>query len=114
MDGEFYCKGFLEPTAPQPWAPPPPVSPGPGWQRPQGLSWADQALAESYRRSRGAFHLSCPDGGFLLAYPLDCRRPFPLPILFCFAQVRCLSSRGWWVFSFGPDGQPRFSGGPTP
>ena len=110
MDSQFYCKGFLEPAPPTPWAPPPPSSPGPGWERPRDLPLADESLEQCYRRSRGAFRLSCPDGGFALAYPLDCRRPFPLPPLFCFAQVRCLANRGWWVFSFDPHGQPRFGG----
>ncbi len=102
----FYCKGFFDaPTPPQ--APPP--SPGPAWGRPQDLPWPDEVLAEGYRRSRGAFCLREADG-FSLAYPLDCRAPFPLPALFCFARARCLGGRGWWVFAFGPEGLPRFPG----
>ena len=108
---EFYCKGFFD-SAPTPWTPPPPQTPGPEWERPQrerlfDLPWADEVLEAAYRRTRGAF---CRRGaeGFWLAYPLDCRCPFPLPALFCFAKAECLGGRGWWVFSFGPDGLPRF------
>ncbi len=108
MDSEFYCKGFFEP-APR-LQTPPPSSPGSGWERAGELTWQDEALAEGYRRSRGAFRRHCADGGFALAYPLDCRLPFPLPALFCFARAQCLASRGWWVFSFDPQGLPRFSG----
>lgn len=128
---EFYCKGFV-PTparpprpapAPRPVhtpkpAPPPtraprpatPVpSPGPEWRRPDDLPWPDEVLRRVYCDSRGAFFRQMSDG-FELAYPLNCRLPFPLPPLFCFAQVRCLGNRGWWVFSFGPDALPRFRG----
>ena len=111
---EFTCKGFLE-SSPKPWAPPPPQTPGPGWERPQreqhfDLPWPDEALSEAYRRTRGAFLRRHSGGGFWLAYPLDCRCPFPLPALFCFARAQCLGGRGWWVFSFGPDGTPCFEG----
>lgn len=103
MDNEFYCKGFV--PAPQ-RAPAP--SPGPGWSRPSGdLPWPDALLRRAYCDSRGAFCRK-DEGGFSLAYPLSCRAPFPLPLLFCFARVECLCDRGWWVFSFSKDGSPRF------
>ena len=107
--GEFYCKGFFE-SQPKPWTPPPPPTPGPDWKRPSNLPWPDETLADAYRRTRGAFCRHSGDGGFSLAYPLDCRCPFPLPALFCFARAQCLGGRGWWVFSFGPNGLPRFEG----
>lgn len=100
---EFYVKNFVSPPPP-----PPPPTPGPGWSRPGALSWDDEVLDRAFRRSRGGFYRAWEDGGFSLAYPLDCRSPFPLPPLFCFAQVRCLCARGWWVFSFGPDAAPKF------
>ena len=101
--GEFYCKGF---STPQTWTPP--ATPGPGWERPQReLTFPDENLAQAYRRSRGAF-VRRREEGFCLAYPLDCRVPFPLPALFCFARAECLGGRGWWVFSFDPQGRPRF------
>lgn len=99
----FYCKNFV--SAPPP-APPP--APGPGWARPGELAWNDELLERAFRRSRGGFYHPGEDGGFSLAYPLNCRLPFPLPPLFCFAQVQCLGGRGWWVFSFGPGAVPRF------
>lgn len=99
----FYCKNFV--SAPPP---PPPMTPGPGWSRPGELTWGDELLERSFRRSRGGFYRSWEDGGFSLAYPLNCRLPFPLPPLFCFVQVQCLGGRGWWVFSFGPGAVPRF------
>ena len=110
-ESEFTCRGFLE-NAPKP---PPAPTPGPGWERPRreqpfDLPWPDEVLAEGYRRSRGGCCLRCPDGGFRLAYPLDCRRPFPLPALFCFARAALLGGRGWWVFAFDPDGRPCFGG----
>lgn len=100
---EFYCKNFVS-------APPPPPSPTPGtdWTRPGELPWEDTLLERTFRRSRGGFYHAEEDGGFSLAYPLNCRQPFPLPPLFCFARVRCLRGRGWWVFSFGPGAIPRF------
>lgn len=103
---QFYCKGFV----PGPARPPASVpSPGPDWHRPADLPWPDQLLRRAYFDSRGAFCRQTP-GGFELAYPLSCRLPFPLVPLFCFARVQCLANRGWWVFSFGPDGMPRFGG----
>ncbi len=102
---EFYCKGFFDPAP----APPPPRSPGPEWARPPALPWPEEDLAAAFRRARGAFFRREAEG-FSLAYPLDCRAPFPLPALFCFARAECLAGRGWWVFSFGPEGLPRFSG----
>ena len=108
-DSIFTCRGFLE-RDPAPPAPPLPQTPGPEWKKPGDLPWSDQALAEAYRRSRGAFCRHGPEGSFSLAYPLDCRCPFPLPALFCFARAQCLGGRGWWVFSFGPDASPRFEG----
>lgn len=104
--GEFYCKGFFDP-APQPR--PQPLTPGPGWERSRDLSWPDEALAAAYRRSQGAFFRAGAEG-FSLAYPLDCRAPFPLPELFCFARAECLGGRGWWVFSFDSRSLPCFSG----
>ena len=100
--GEFYCKGF---STAQTWTPPP--TPGPGWERPGELVFLDEGLEQAYRRSRGAF-VCRRENGFRLAYPLDCRSPFPLPELFCFARAECLGGRGWWVFSFGVDGLPCF------
>ena len=102
--GEFYCKGF---STPQTWTPP--ATPGPGWERPRTLTWPDEELEAAYRRSRGAF-VQSGEKGFRLAYPLDCRSPFPLPGLFCFARAECLGGRGWWVFSFDSHGLPCFPG----
>ena len=105
---EFTCRGFLEPS-PQPRTPAP-LRPGPEWEKPGELLWADEVLAQAYRRSRGAFCRRGGDGSFSLAYPLDCRCPFPLPALFCFARASLLGGRGWWVFAFDPNGSPCFPG----
>lgn len=112
VDNEFYCKGFIpraecvQPSGPakDPAGCP---TPGPEWRRPGELSWADGLLRRLYCDSRGAF-MRRDEGGFTLAYPLSCRGPFPLPALFCFARAECLGERGWWVFSFDPEGWPKF------
>lgn len=136
MDNEFYCKGFIRRAewvqssspakgpvkgpAKDPVKGPvkgpvkDPVkdpagcpTPGPQWRRPGELSWGDELLRRLYCDSRGAF-MRRDEDGFTLAYPLSCRGPFPLPALFCFARAECLGERGWWVFSFDPEGWPKF------
>lgn len=85
-----------------------PGSPPTGWSPiPEGLCWADELLRQAVRAARGGLYQKTAQG-FSLAYPLDCRCPFPLPPLFCFALPRCLAGRLWWVFSFDENGVPRF------
>lgn len=85
-----------------------PVSPPPGWGPPPAeLCWRDEAIQRTFQAAKGGLYRRTAEG-FLLAYPLDCRSPFPLPPLFCFARLRCLAGRPWWVFAFGPDRAPRF------
>lgn len=107
MDNEFYCRGFVPGATPQ--RPTAPAPPGPEWARPGELPWPDALLRRVYCDSRGAFYRPDADG-FLLAYPLSCRAPFPLPPLFCFARAECLGQRGWWVFAFDSAGRPRPEG----
>lgn len=75
---------------------------------PEGLCWADELLRQTVRSARGGIYQKLPRG-FALAYPLDCRCPFPLPPLFCFARTKCLAGRLWWIFSFDEKGSPCFS-----
>lgn len=79
-----------------------------GWGPiPEGLDWSDEILRQSARAARGGIYQKTARG-FSLAYPLDCRCPFPLPPIFCFARLKCLAGRPWWVFTFSGDGHPRF------
>ena len=52
------------------------------------------------------------NGGRQVALPFDCRRPFPLPELFCFACVRTSRGRRYAVFTFDREERPLFPGEP--
>ena len=45
-----------------------------------------------------------------LALPFDCRRPFPLPTLFCFAQIAEVCGRTCAVFAFDREEGPVMTG----
>lgn len=45
-----------------------------------------------------------------LALPFDCRRPFPLPALFCFARVAEVCGRPCAVFAFDETERPVMAG----
>ena len=46
----------------------------------------------------------------LAALPYDCRRPFPLTELFCFARIQRIGESFYTVFAFDPCGQPVMPG----
>ncbi|MCD8375788.1 MAG: hypothetical protein LUD69_02475, partial [Oscillospiraceae bacterium] len=63
--------------------------------------WQDPVLRQCARRLPR--HTLLRQGeGFVLAFPFDPARPFPIPALFCFAQMR----EGRLVFSFLSGGIP--------
>lgn len=39
-------------------------------------------------------------GGVALAIPFDCKKPFPIPALFCFARIRCVCGVLCAVYAF--------------
>jgi hypothetical protein len=45
-------------------------------------------------------------GGFRLAFPLDPRRPFPLPALFCIGRVERVEGEVCVVYDFDGQGRP--------
>ncbi len=47
------------------------------------------------------------EGGFRMALPFDCRRPFALVPAFCFARVERVEGRLCAVFCFDGQGRPR-------
>lgn len=49
------------------------------------------------------------DGHRCLALPFDCRSPFPLTGMFCFARICTIAGREYAVFAFDDREQPVFS-----
>lgn len=43
-----------------------------------------------------------------LALPWDCKKPFPLTTLFCFARIREMEGGRWAVFAFDQEEKPVF------
>lgn len=81
-----------------------------------GLPWQEtepeklfsgEGLRRQVRDCAGAL-VRQRDGGRQVALPFDCRRPFPLPELFCFASIRTIRSRRYAVFTFDGEGRPVF------
>lgn len=80
-----------------------------GWtrlERPEDVFPQDPLLCQAARESEGGMLRRPEDGGFLLAYPWDPRRPFPLEPAFCFARVRTMEGRQYTVFRFQENGSP--------
>ena len=48
------------------------------------------------------------EGERRMAVPYDGTAPFPLPTLFCFAEITCMDGKTWAVFTFDRDGLPVF------
>ena len=48
------------------------------------------------------------EGRLLLALPYDSGRAFPLPTLFCLADIRSVNGRTYAVFAFDGEGHPVF------
>lgn len=48
------------------------------------------------------------NGVRLLAFPMDVRQPFPLPMLFCMAHLRCIGGHWYVVFAFDKKENPIF------
>ncbi len=48
------------------------------------------------------------EGRLLLALPYDSGRAFPLPTLFCLADIRSINGRTYAVFAFDSEGHPVF------
>ena len=66
----------------------------------------DPVLALAARRAGPCLRCRRESGEFLLAWPWQPRQPFPLPPLFCLAQVKSLGGQPHVVFSFAPDSTP--------
>lgn len=78
-----------------------------GWTAiPAELDWPDGVIRQAVQTAKGGLYRPT-EQGFALAYPLDCRCPFPLPPLFCFARLQCLVGHPWWVFPFDANCAPR-------
>ncbi len=66
-----------------------------------GVRWDDPVLRRCVRRlSRHTLLRRGED--FVLSFPFDTGKPFPIPALFCFAQLQ----EGQLFFSFHPGGVP--------
>ena len=82
---------------------------GAAWQAvpaPERLFRTD-FLRQQLRGCQGILTRTEPGVRFL-AIPFDCRRPFLLTSLFCFARVRYISGREYAVFCFDRDENPVF------
>lgn len=80
-----------------------------GWQKePQpGQHFPQDALLRAQVAALGGALLYRGPVGFSLAFPFQTRRPFPLPVLFCFARIRRLGEGDFAVFSFDEAARPR-------
>lgn len=69
-----------------------------------------ELLADPILRSSagqwGGFLWRAQGEGFLLAAPLECHRPFPLPPLFCLGRVEDVQGRPHVVWRFDREGNP--------
>lgn len=75
------------------------------WMDPERLTFGEEALlAMAVRQGRMLFRRV--DGGFQLAYPFSCARPFPLPGLFCLARPVALERERHVCFCFDRKGWP--------
>lgn len=84
----------------------PPLPPLPGWREPPSdLPFPDRILRRAYAAAPRPYYKTT-EKGFALAYLFRENAPFPLPILFCFAQIVCVCSRWFWLFSFDHAGNP--------
>ena len=70
----------------------------------------EELLADPILRSSagqwGGFLWRAQGEGFLLAAPLECHRPFPLPPLFCLGRVEDVQGRPHVVWRFDREGNP--------
>lgn len=66
-------------------------------------------LADRLRGVRGVL-VKRERGGTYLALPYDCGRPFPLPTLFCFANIRSIDGARYAVYAFDEKERPVFQG----
>lgn len=64
-------------------------------------------LRQRLRNVQGALTRTEPDLRFL-ALPWDCRQPFPLATLFCFASLRTIRGGSYMVFTFDSRETPVF------
>ena len=80
---------------PERWAPEP---------RPERLC-GDKLVEESLRGQEG-FCARRQGEETLLSAPFRPDRPFPIPVLFCLAQVELRAGRPWLVWRFRRDGTP--------
>ena len=82
-------------------------SPLPGWGAPpKDLPFPDNALRRACAAAPRPYYQQT-ERGFILAYLWKENAPFPLPILFCFAQTACVCGRRLWLFPFDSEGNPR-------
>lgn len=85
-----------------PEAPPPP-----GWcwtDCPRRLL-EDPVLSQCLRGTKRAL-LNRDMEGFFLAFPWSCHESFPIPPLFCLAQLRLLGGKRYVIFRFSRQGRP--------
>ena len=87
------------------FAPPPPSLPGWG-EPPKELPFPDDPLRRACAAAPRPYYRPT-ETGFALAYLWKENAPFPLPLLFCFAQTVCVCGRRLWLFSFDGGGNPR-------
>ena len=76
------------------------------WEHRPSARFSDPVLAEAVG-SWGSMLFRELGDGFQLAAPFDSRRPFPITMLFCLAQILPVDGQSHIVFTFAPDGSPR-------
>ena len=85
---------------------------GTPWQEAEPLTLFSRERLRRQVRDCGEALTRRWNGGRQVALPFDCRRPFPLPELFCFACVRTIRGRRYAVFTFDREERPLFPGEP--
>ena len=81
---------------------------GPPWREAEVRTlFSEERLRRQARDCTGAL-VRQRGGGRQVALPFDCRRPFPLPELFCFASICTIRGQRYAVFTFDGEGRPVF------
>lgn len=75
------------------------------WDHRPSRRFSDPVMAESVA-ALGSMLVREMEYGFQLAAPFDPRRPFPVTMLFCLAQILPVDGQPHAMFSFRADGTP--------
>lgn len=82
-----------------------------GWhlcRRPEGLFGEDPVLSQAAAQAGPCCLCRREAGDFCLAYPWQPQRPFPVPPIFCFAQVKRFQGQPHVTYHFTREGRPAF------